>query len=150
MPWCISWYSVFRSHVSRSAIKYRTLYNKSDTQVHYTLMKQTLVSNGCQNVINTEFFMNNNPLVYFVISTRNRMWFMWKKKFGHKVGLIFSSPGMKAHVQVAGSSWAFLMACCPSVSYFFTFSSSSPEPLGQFQPNLAQSILRWKGLKGPF
>ena len=65
-------------------------------------------------------FMNNNPLVYFVISTRNRMWFMWKKKFGHKVGLIFSSPGMKAHVPVAESSWAFLMTCCPSVSYFFS------------------------------
>ena len=29
----------------------------------------------------------------------------------------------------------------------FTFSSSSPEPLGQFQPNLAQSILRWRGFK---
>ena len=25
---------------------------------------------------------------------------------------------------------------------FFTFSFSSPEPLGQFQPNLAQSILK--------
>ena len=26
---------------------------------------------------------------------------------------------------------------CPSVHKLFTFSSSSPEPLGQFQPNLA-------------
>ena len=27
----------------------------------------------------------------------------------------------------------------------FTFSSSSPEPLTQFQPNLAQSIFGWRG-----
>ena len=52
--------------------------------------------------------------------------------------------------------WAFLITCCPSsvcssvclsVCKLFTFSSSSPEPLGQFQPNLAQSILRWGGFK---
>ena len=35
----------------------------------------------------------------------------------------------------------------PSVCKLFTFSSSSPEPLGQFQPNLAQSILGWRGFK---
>ena len=33
---------------------------------------------------------------------------------------------------------------CLSVCKFFTFSSSSPEPLGQFQPNLAESIPGWK------
>ena len=52
--------------------------------------------------------------------------------------------------------WAFLITCrpssvclsvCPSVCKLFTFSSSSPEPLGQFQPNLAQSILGWRGFK---
>ena len=31
-----------------------------------------------------------------------------------------------------------------SIHKLFTFSSSSPEPLGQFQPNLAQSIIRWR------
>ena len=40
---------------------------------------------------------------------------------------------------------------CPSVRLsvckLFTFSSSSPEQLRQFQPNLAQSILRWRGFK---
>ena len=63
--------------------------------------------------------------------------------------------------------WAFLITCrpssvClsirpsvrPSVCNLFTFSSSSPEPLGQFQPNMAQSILEWREfkfvqLKGP-
>ena len=56
--------------------------------------------------------------------------------------------------------WAFLITCrpssvcpsiCPSVCLsvckLFTFSSSSPEPLGQFQPNLAQSIPGWRGFK---
>ena len=33
--------------------------------------------------------------------------------------------------------------CCK----LFTISSSSPEPLSQFQPNLSQSILRWRGFK---
>ena len=49
--------------------------------------------------------------------------------------------------------WAFLIACClspncPSVNFYklFTFSSFSHEPLGQFHPNLAQSILWWWGL----
>ena len=33
------------------------------------------------------------------------------------------------------------------LSVCFTFSSSSPEPLGQFQPNLAQSIFGWREFK---
>ena len=40
-----------------------------------------------------------------------------------------------------------LSSVCPFVCKLFTFSSSSPEPLGQFQPNLAQSILGWRGFK---
>ena len=65
--------------------------------------------------------------------------------------------------------WAFLITFCPSsvrpsvcpsvcppsvrpsvrlsVCKLFTFSSSSPEPLGKFQSNLAQSILKWRGFK---
>ena len=52
--------------------------------------------------------------------------------------------------------WAFLITCrpssvCSSVCLFicklFTFPSSSPEPLGQFQPNLAQTILGWRGFE---
>ena len=42
----------------------------------------------------------------------------------------------------AESLWDFLIAICPlSVCKLFTFSSSSPEPLCWFQPNLAQSII---------
>ena len=49
-------------------------------------------------------------------------------------------------------NWAFLIACCPSsfcppVCKLFTYSSSSPEPPGQFLPNLAHSILGWWGFK---
>ena len=36
--------------------------------------------------------------------------------------------------------------CCRCCK-LFTFSSSSPEPLGQLQPNLAQIILGWRGFK---
>ena len=48
--------------------------------------------------------------------------------------------------------WTFLItyrpsSLCPSVCKLFTFSSFSQEPLGQFQPNLAQSILGWREFK---
>ena len=43
--------------------------------------------------------------------------------------------------------WAFLITCCLFVCKLFTFSTSSPVPLGQFQPNVAQIILEWRGFK---
>ena len=65
---------------------------------------------------------------------------------------IFSSPELKA--QVSFSDHLSSVVClsvrpsvCLSVCKLFTFSFSSPEPLGQFQPNLAQSILGWRGFK---
>ena len=45
--------------------------------------------------------------------------------------------------------WAFLITCCPSVCpsvNFFTFLSSSQEPLDQFQPNLGQKKPWVKGI----
>ena len=55
---------------------------------------------------------------------------------------LFSSPELKAQVSFSDhlSSVVCLSVCpsiCPSVCKLFTFSSSSPEPLVQFQPNLA-------------
>ena len=50
--------------------------------------------------------------------------------------IYFSSPELKAQV-----SFSDLYVC-----KLFTFPSSSPEPLGWFQPNLAQSILGWRDL----
>ena len=43
--------------------------------------------------------------------------------------------------------WSPFVVVCLSVSKLFLFSTSSQEQLGQFQPNLAQSILGWKGFK---
>ena len=51
---------------------------------------------------------------------------------------IFSSPELKAQVSFSDRLSSVV---CPSVCKLFLFSTSSPEPLGQFQPNLAQSIL---------
>ena len=69
----------------------------------------------------------------------------------------------RAHLNIdffisSGSSELFLLTICPLsvvvvvvvfvvVVNFFIFSSSSQVPLGQFQPNLAQNILGWRGLK---
>ena len=39
------------------------------------------------------------------------------------------------------------LSVCPFVCKLFRYSSSSPEPLGQFQPNLAQSISGWREFK---
>ena len=46
-----------------------------------------------------------------------------------------------------GSFWSkFVLRCCRRRCHkLFTFSSSSPEPQGQFQPNFAQSILGYMG-----
>ena len=40
-----------------------------------------------------------------------------------------------------------LSVVCLSVCKLFTFSTSSPEQRGQFEPNLSQSILGWRGFK---
>ena len=56
---------------------------------------------------------------------------------------IFSSPELKAQVIFSDHP----SSVCPSVCKLFTLSSSSPEPLVQFQPNFAQSILGSRGFK---
>ena len=54
---------------------------------------------------------------------------------------IFSSPELKAQVSFSDQNLSVVRRrlCCRKL---FTFSSSPPEPVGQFQPNLAQNILR--------
>ena len=56
-----------------------------------------------------------------------------------------TSPELKAKFK-----WGFLIQCRSSsvrssFCKLFTFSSSTPEPLDQFQPILVQSILEWRG-----
>ena len=52
----------------------------------------------------------------------------------------FSSPEPKAQVSFSDQNLSVVRRCRLRRK-LFTCSSSSPEPLGQFQPNLAQSIL---------
>ena len=81
--------------------------------------------------------------------------------FEHSI-CVFSSPELKAQWSVSDhlSSVVCLSArlsvrpsvylsvsVCLYVCQLLTFSSSSPEPLGQFRPNLAQCIPRWRGFK---
>ena len=69
--------------------------------------------------------------------------------------IFFSSPELKAQVSFSDRlSSGVCPSVCLSVCKLFLFSTSSQEPLGQFQPNLAQSILGWRGfnfvqMKGP-
>ena len=59
---------------------------------------------------------------------------------------VFSSPEPKA--QVSFSDHNLSVVCrCRRCCKLFTFSSSSQEPQGRFQPNLAQSTTRWRGFK---
>ena len=63
---------------------------------------------------------------------------------GEQVNCIFSSPEPKAQVRFSDHNLSVVSLhchCWRRCRKLFTFSSSSPEPLGQFQPNLAQSIL---------
>ena len=55
----------------------------------------------------------------------------------------FSSPQPKSQVSFSDQNLSIVCRRCRSCSLcrkLFTFSSSSPEPLGKFQPNLAQII----------
>ena len=79
----------------------------------------------------------------------------WPQGQNYRVFDMFSCP---AHNFLAHLSWklkwAFLITCCPSsvclsvclsVCKLFTFSSSSPEPLGQFQPGEGDlSLFKWR------
>ena len=61
--------------------------------------------------------------------------------------LLFSSPEPKAQVSFSDQNLSVVRRCrCRRRRWrchkLLTFSSSSSEPLGQFQPNLAQSIPR--------
>ena len=64
--------------------------------------------------------------------------FLWLYLF-----LLLSLPEPKAQVTFSDQN---LYILCRHCCKLFTFSSS-PEPLGQFQPNLAQSIIGWKVYK---
>ena len=66
---------------------------------------------------------------------------------------IFSSPKAKAQINFFDYNLSAVRRC--RCCKFFTFSSSFPDPLGQFQPNFVKIIPWWRGfqfffkLKGP-
>ena len=60
---------------------------------------------------------------------------------GDYVYFLFSSPEPKAQVSFSDQNLSVVRRCRRCRRKLFTFSSSSPEPLDQFQPNLAQSII---------
>ena len=68
----------------------------------------------------------------------------------HQKYNLFSSPEPMAQVSFSDHNLSVVRqrcCCCCCRRKLFTFSSSSPKPLGKFQPNLVQSILGWRGLK---
>ena len=60
----------------------------------------------------------------------------------------FYSPGPKAQVSFSDQNLFVVHRCRWRCHKLFTFSSSSPESQVQFQPNLAQSIIGWRGFSG--
>ena len=62
--------------------------------------------------------------------------------------MIFSSPEPMAQVSFSDQNLSVVSRCHRRhwrYRKLFTFSSYFPEPMGQFQPNLAQSIFWWRG-----
>ena len=59
--------------------------------------------------------------------------------FWEKGDVVFNSPGLKAQVGFSDHLSSVRLSVCLSVCKLFAFLTS-PEPMGQFQPNLAQSI----------
>ena len=96
---------------------------------------------------------------FVVLKTIKSMCFFYINwRVDHKYCLFpfLCSPEPKAFlIKIYPLSSLSLCHCCRRrCRKLFTFLSSSPEPLGQFQPNLAQSILGWRGftffqIKGP-
>ena len=103
----------------------------------------------CNIQENTAQYMIYKSVIYTCLKlikfTVRLIWLVY-----YKSSEIFSSPEPKAQVSFSDQNLSVVRhcRCCRCrCRKLFTFSSSSPEPLGQFQPNLAQSILGWRGFK---
>ena len=90
--------------------------------------------------------------IFFLLQNAwQRVWiFHWSlnetmtSECGHVNQLVFSSPEPKAQVSFSDQNLSVVRRRCRCCfRKLFTFWSSSPEPLVQFQPNLAPSILGW-------
>ena len=68
--------------------------------------------------------------------------------------LVLSSPEPKARLSFSYQNLSVVLRRRCRCRKLFTFNSFSPEPLGQFQPNLVQSIFgymefKYVQIKGP-
>ena len=84
-------------------------------------------------------------LYVFTLHYRYIICFFYFFVFKKRMFLIFSSSERKAQMCFSDQHLSVVRRC--QCHKLFTFSSSSLEPLDQFQPNLAQSILGWRELK---
>ena len=57
--------------------------------------------------------------------------------------VLFSSPGPKVHVNYCHHLASVVCRLSSVVCKLFTFQASSPQPLGQLEPNLAGTFLVW-------
>ena len=80
---------------------------------------------------------------------RNRIWWKFVQQDSKNILMVLAHLSWRL-------KWTFFdqnlcVVChghCPRrCSKLFTFSSSSPEPLGKFQPNFSQDILGYRGFK---
>ena len=80
--------------------------------------------------------------LYFAVTNLRLRWYFCGG-VGRRIFVFFSSPELKAQVSFSDHLCpssvcpSVCLSVCPSVCKLFTFSSSSPESLGQFQSNLA-------------
>ena len=146
-----------QTHINNWPLLTRSQYRVSDTMVTVKA-RGPLLSNPSGNQCKYIARPNKNIIHIFCFSILSLniacSWLFLNKKKSHLIEslYVFSSPELKAQVSFSDH---LSSGVCPSVRpsvrlsvcKLFTFSSSSPEPLGQFQPNLAQNILGWREFK---
>ena len=63
------------------------------------------------------------------------------------IGLLFSSPGPKVHVNYCHHLASVVCRLLSVICKLFTFQASSPKPQGRLEPNLAGMFLGWSSTK---
>ena len=126
-------------------IQTRALLNSTHTHTHKSIiwLWNWHQLHWCVYVITDECALHRGN-VELGINVIDHLW----TDFLHVLSVLFFSSSAELKAQVSFSDRLLSVACltvCLSVHKLCTFSFSSAEPLGQFQPNLAQSIFGWRG-----
>ena len=85
----------------------------------------------CVDAIFSQLFQNNVKLY-------GERWKMLNNKYHCKRHYVWNSSIFSSAELQVSFSFCLLSTICPSICKLFTFSSSTPVPIGQFQPNLPQ------------